>query len=69
MAVQSKALSRVFKYNGMTLPCPGINHTPERVKQIYAMSYPELTNAIVDGPVTKAGMQTYTFTRAAGAKG
>jgi len=62
-------LTRKFQYNSITLPDPNGAFTPEQVKEFYATQYPELTNSVVEGPTTKAGVATYKFTRAVGAKG
>lgn len=67
--IQAVTLQRSFKYNGMTLADIAPEKTPDQIRQFYASMYPELLTAVVDGPVTKAGTSTYTFVRAAGAKG
>lgn len=67
--MEVKTLTRVFKYNGITLSDPSSDKTPDQVRKIYAFQYPELNNAVIEGPVTKAGVSTYTFARAAGSKG
>lgn len=67
--MEVKTLTRQFKYNGITLSDPAPEKTPDQIRTIYAFQYPELNNAVVEGPVTKAGVSTYTFVRAAGSKG
>lgn len=67
--MEAKNLTRVFKYNGIALSDPDSGKTPDQVRQLYAFQYPELSNAVIEGPVTKAGVSTYTFARAAGSKG
>lgn len=62
-------LTRSFKYNSVTLPDPNPALSADQIREFYATQYPELNNAVVEGPVTKNGTVTYTFTRAAGAKG
>ena len=69
MALEATTLRREFKYNGMTLADPAIGKTPDQVRVFYARMYPELTTAVVEGPVTKSGIATYTFLKAAGSKG
>jgi PRTRC genetic system protein C len=69
MALQSQALTRKFKYNGMRLNDPSPEKTVDQVKSFFALQYPELLNSEVEGPVTKSGEMTYTFVRAAGSKG
>jgi len=62
-------ITRVFSYNGIRLSDPAPDKTPDKVRSIYAFQYPELNNAVVEGPVTKNGTSTYTFQRAVGSKG
>lgn len=62
-------IKRSFKYNGIALADPNPSLGPDQVREFYGSQYPELNNAVVEGPVTKAGVATYTFARAAGAKG
>jgi PRTRC genetic system protein C len=62
-------IERTFKYNSVTLPDPNPEMSVDQVREMYAAQYPELLNAVVEGPVTKDHVSTYTFTRAAGAKG
>ncbi len=69
MALVASNITRSFKYNGMTLADPSASKTPDQVRAFFAAQYPELTNAVVEGPVTKGGISTYTFARAAGSKG
>lgn len=69
MAITATALKRVFKYQALELADPGAHMTPDQVRQAYAGHYPELTNAVIEGPVTRNGTSTFTFTRAVGSKG
>lgn len=62
-------LSRSFVYNGITLIDPNLALSPDAVREFYSTQYPELNTAVVDGPVTKDNVSTYTIRRAAGAKG
>lgn len=67
--MQVVEITRNFKYNSVDLPDPNPSLGPDDVRQFYASQYPELLNAVVEGPTTKAGVATYSFARAAGAKG
>lgn len=69
MAIVEQAITRSFSYNGIRLADPAPSKTPDAVRLFYAPMYPELLTSVVDGPVTKAGVSTYTFVRAAGSKG
>ncbi len=62
-------IERRFKYNSVTLPDPNPDMSADEVREFYATQFPELLNAVVEGPETKEHVSTYTFTRAAGAKG
>jgi PRTRC genetic system protein C len=61
-------ISRVFTYNGIKLDDPNPALQPDAVREFYVPQYQELTTAVVEGPVTKDNVATYTFRRAAGAK-
>lgn len=69
MALHGTILKRSFKYNGLTLTDPSSEKTPDGVRMFYATQYPELLNAVIEGPVTKNSISVYTFVRAAGEKG
>lgn len=69
MAIQVQALKRVFKYNGMNLPDPAADMSPDEVKDLYSASYAELATAVVEGPETKGNQLIYTFRKAVGTKG
>ena len=69
MALQSQVLLRKFHYNGMRLTDPNPEKTVDQVRAFFALQFPELLNAVVEGPVTKNGEMTYTFQRATGSKG
>lgn len=62
-------ISRVFSYNGIPLIDPNPALQPDAVREFYVPQYMELTTAVVEGPVTRDNVATYTFRRAAGAKG
>lgn len=69
MALKEVTITRVFKYNGITLSDPASGKSAEKVKLMYATQFPELLTAVIEGPVTKNGTSTYTFNRAVGIKG
>lgn len=62
-------LVREFQYNGLSLPDPGAQHSPEQVRDIYSAAYPEITTAVIEGPERKGDKLVYTFKRAVGTKG
>lgn len=68
MSIVVAALSRCFKYNGLTLPdIPGL--TVEQVKEVYAAQYPELLTAEAQIGEVVRGVQEVAFKRAVGTKG
>jgi PRTRC genetic system protein C len=67
--MQVTNLTRKYRYNSLTLPDPNEAMTPDQVREFYATQFPELNNAVIEGPVTANGVATWTFIRAAGAKG
>jgi PRTRC genetic system protein C len=69
MTMKTITLTRKFSYNSLTLPDPNVGLSPDAVKEFYAQQYPELNNALLEGPTTANGVMTYQFVRAAGAKG
>ena len=69
MALTATVITRKFRYNGMNLNDPSPSKTPSQVLEFYSRQFEELTTAVIEGPVTKSGTATYTFTRAVGSKG
>ena len=68
MSIVVAALSRCFKYNGLTLPdIPGL--TIEQVKEVYAAQYPELLTAEAQVGEVVRDVQEVAFKRAVGTKG
>ena len=67
--MQVAEIKRAFAYNGLKLPDPNPGMSIDQVKAMFAMQFPELNNSVVEGPVTKDSVATYTFTRAVEAKG
>ena len=69
MALETKQLERVFRYNSIELPDPGPQYGAEAVRDLYANTYPEITTAAIEGPEQKDDRLVYTFRRAVGTKG
>lgn len=69
MAITVEKLERSFSYNGVTLPDPGPELSPELVRDVYSATYPEITTASIEGPERKGDKLVYTFRRAVGTKG
>ena len=62
-------MARKFKYNGMELADPDPKMTPDKVRDLLSVSYPDLATATVEGPAKEGDDQVFTFKRAVGAKG
>lgn len=69
MSITQSQITREFKYNSLKLVDPAPAMTPDQVRVHLAAMYPELLTAVIEGPVTKGGVSTYTFVRSAGSKG
>ena len=69
MSVTVHELKRTFQYDKKTLPDPDPKMSPEEVKSYYSARYPELTQAIIEGPEYENDKATYTFSRSVGTKG
>lgn len=68
--MEAKIATRTFTYQGMELPDLAPSQAPDGIRSLYAMQYPELTNAQVQGPqVSSDGVLVYSFVRAVGDKG
>ncbi|VWD45457.1 hypothetical protein BLA50215_05707 [Burkholderia lata] len=67
--MQIETLAREFSYNGAKLADPAPAFTLQQVRDFYSQTYPELTNAEIEGPVIKGSRNVYTFRRAVGTKG
>ena len=69
MTITVQKLLRSFAYNGIALPDPGTELSPEQVRDVYSATYPEITTASIEGPEQKGDRLVYTFRRAVGTKG
>jgi PRTRC genetic system protein C len=69
MAITIQKVARQFSFNGVDLPDPGENFTPEEVRDVYSAQYPDISTAIIEaGEVTATGI-SYKFVRNVGTKG
>lgn len=69
MALTVEKLKRTFNFNGVDLPDPGLEYTPEEVKDVYSAQYPDLSTAVISEPIVKNDALEYTFVRNVGTKG
>jgi PRTRC genetic system protein C len=66
--IEVESITRVFKYNGVTLPDPNPTLPIETVRSVYAHQYPELGSADVQSEI-KGKTQIVTFQKVLGHKG
>jgi PRTRC genetic system protein C len=69
MALVIQELKRKFSFNGVPLPDPGPEFTPDEVKDVYSAQYPDITTAIIDGPIPHEDHVEFKFVRNVGTKG
>lgn len=69
MALVVQELTRKFWFNNVPLPDPGPEFTPEEVKDVYSAQYPDITTAIIEGPIAHEDHVAYKFVRNVGTKG
>lgn len=69
MTIQKQELTRSFTYNGVELPDPCSQYSPDAVRDFYSAAYPEITSAVIEGPESKGGKLVYSFRKAVGTKG
>jgi len=67
--VEVKPIERIFMHGQIKLEDPDSTMTPEQVKDFYAASYPELSQAVIEEPERRGEKEVYKFTRAVGTKG
>lgn len=69
MAIEIQKLTRTFSFNGVNLPDPGPDFTPEEVKDVYVNMYPDLSTAVLQEPEITGDQVAYKFVRNVGTKG
>ncbi len=73
MPIEVIKLKREFKFkkDGKEIPLPDPNpeFTAEEVTKFYSGTYPELTNAVIEGPTVVGDKANYTITTKAGKLG
>ncbi|OPY67779.1 MAG: hypothetical protein A4E57_02098 [Syntrophorhabdaceae bacterium PtaU1.Bin034] len=67
--LEVRPLVRIFRYGALELEDPDSKLSAEEVKEFWGDVYPELTQAIIEGPEYKDDRAEYTFRRAVGTKG
>lgn len=73
MALEVTNLSRVFNYkkDGKVIPLtdPNPELTVEEILKVHSATYPELTNAVVEGPVVENDKAVFSISTKAGKLG
>lgn len=70
MALEVSGLPRKFRINqGTILDDPNEGMTPEQVRDLLALTYPDITSGAIKGPEIKSGYILYTMTTSVGVKG
>ena len=67
--MQTSVVTREFSFNGVKLPDPDPNLSPEQVRSVLATMYPDIATASITGPEAVGDKLRYNFVRAIGAKG
>ena len=64
----TKAIRR-FEFNGVLLPDPNSSLDLSKVKEILALTHPEIATSEITGPISKNGTLVFRVERAVGSKG
>jgi len=67
--MEVKALARKFMFNSLKLDDPNPAWSPDQVREFFATTYPDLTNAEIEGPEIKDGEAIFAIRRQVGTKG
>ena len=62
-------VEREFSFNGVKIPDPDKNLSPEEVKAVLATIYPDIATATITGPEPVGNKLRYNLVRAIGTKG
>lgn len=69
MSLTANPVQRIFSYAGRVLPDLNRAMSPDEIKASYAVHYPELATASINGPEAVGDKLRYEFVRALGSKG
>lgn len=70
MAAKTERAGRKFKHGAMVLDDPDTSMSTEQVLEYFALTYPDLNNAVVGDPqVDDEGVAHYEFSVTVGKKG
>ena len=69
MAITTKKLTRIFRYQATDIPDPTPDLKPEATLEILAVNYPQFANPFIEGPAIEGDKQVFTVKVSAGTKG
>jgi PRTRC genetic system protein C len=69
MTLEVTQIIRTFNFNGVSLPDPGPDFTPQEVQEMYVNMYPDLSTAVLSEPEYSGDKVSYKFVRNVGTKG
>jgi len=67
--MQTSVINREFTWNGVKICDPGHHLSPEEVRAVLAMMYPDIATATITGPEAVGNKLVYRFVAAIGTKG
>jgi len=67
--LQTSVINREFTWNGVKICDPGHHLSPEEVRAVLAMMYPDIATATITGPEAVGNKLVYRFVAAIGTKG
>lgn len=69
MTIQIAQATRTFTFNGVSLVDPGVDFSPEEIRDLYSAQYPDIITAVIEGPAVEGATLNYKFIRNVGSKG
>jgi PRTRC genetic system protein C len=67
--IQAKVMERQFVFSGRVIPDPNSSLSPEKVRDLLTLEYPEMATASIVGPENTGESLRYTIQRSIGSKG
>jgi PRTRC genetic system protein C len=67
--MKTQTVEREFIFNNRRYPDPNPQAEPGEIRELLAISDPDITNASIEGPEIKEGKAVYRFVRQVGTKG
>ncbi len=67
--MKTQLVERIFLFNNRKFPDPNPKAEPAQVRELLAITDPDITNASIEGPELKDGKAIYRFVRQVGTKG